>query len=111
MEDRPEVCAGPSLDKSKAAFAAMFPNGADAAANVLINQIVYKTLRLELFSSWDMATGEGTPTAISHYIVLSNSLRNDLNALIAMTGRQLPARVPDLQEYLKKIVQVGVDRG
>jgi hypothetical protein len=103
---------GQAIAKSRAALVDMFPNGADAAAQILISQIVYKALRLELFTSWDMATGEGTPTAISHYIILSNSLRNDLNALIVMAERQAPAQVPDIKEYLKKIAQVGeVDRG
>ena len=43
---------GQTLARSKAALAAIFPNGPDAAANILINQIVWKALRLELFMNY-----------------------------------------------------------
>jgi hypothetical protein len=91
---------GQALAKSKGALAEMFVNGPDAAASLLINRIMYKALRLELFENWDMSTGEAKPTAVQQYIILSNSLRNDLNALISMTGRQVPHKAPDLHEYL-----------
>lgn len=95
---------GQAIARSRAALLAMFPKEADAAANILIGQIIYKSLRIELFQNWDMATGEAKPTAIQHYIILSNSLRNDLNTLMAMTQRQtLAPGDPDLKEYLETL--------
>lgn len=95
---------GQNLARSKAALQALFPNGADAPANLLINQIVYIALRLEVFSSWDMVTGEGKPTAIQNYIALSNSLRSDLQVLMAMADREPPKpKLPDFQAYFKSL--------
>ena len=95
---------GQSITRSKEAFAAMFPNGPNAAASVLISQIIYKALRLETFQNWDYSTGEATPTAMQHYINLSNSLRKDLQVLTDMAKNQSPNQDdPDLKEYLESI--------
>jgi hypothetical protein len=89
----------------------MFPNGPSAAADILIGQIIYKTLRLEVFMGWDMATGEATPTAIQHYIQISNSLRNDLKALAAMAQGEPPPQAPDLHEYLAGLEKANNEEG
>jgi len=95
---------GQALSRSKAALAGIFPNGPDAAASLLINQITWKALRLELFMSWDLTTGEAKPTAIDHAVNLSNSLRKDLTALKDMAKNQAPASDdPSLKEYLETI--------
>lgn len=99
---------GQALSKSRAALAAIFPNGQpDPAANALISRIIYKSLKLEIFESWDMATGEASATAVSQYIVLSNSLRNDLATLMSMVDRKDPPKAPDLHQYLSNLERVN----
>jgi hypothetical protein len=98
---------GQAISKSRAALSELFPNGPDAAANALISRVVYKSLRCELFETWDMASGEASATSIQHYITLSNSLRNDLNALMSMADREKPPQAPDLHEYLAGLEKVN----
>jgi len=93
---------GHALAKSRAALAELFPNGPDAAASILIDRIIYKSLRVELFEGFDYATAQATPGAVQYYVGLSNSLRNDLAALKEMAKAQAPASSdPDLAEYLE----------
>lgn len=99
---------GHALRKSREALAAMFPNGPDAAASVLITQIIYKAMRLESFIAWDYQTGEASPKALNDYVAMSNSLRNDLTILVNLAQREAPApQVPDLKDYLAGLQKVN----
>jgi hypothetical protein len=102
---------GHEIAKSRDALVALFPDGKpDAAANVLINMIVYKTLKLEIFQAWDYATGGASATGVAHYLNLSNSLRKDLTTLLAMVDRVPTHQVPDLQEYLAGLEKVNEEK-
>jgi hypothetical protein len=90
---------GQALSRSREALAAMFPKGPDAVASILIDQVIYKKLRLELFMNWDMATGEATPTAIQNFLSISTSLRKDLLALTALAKGK-----PDSDDELKEVL-------
>lgn len=63
--------------------------------DVLINQIVYKVLRLRLYQSNNFDNPDDFEAA--HYLPLSNSLRLDLQELARQTGETRP---PSLDEYL-----------
>ena len=106
---------GQTLARSRAALAALFPGGKpNALASTLINVVVYKSLKIELFQNCDLATGKATPTAMAHYLSMSNSLRSDITTLLAMTQQEPADDDLDLREYLatiKKAAQAQVIKG
>lgn len=68
------------------------------ATELLIQRIVFKSIRLSMYECAALNDGPGAKPA-DHYIPLSNSLRLDLQALAQMAGKPQP---PDLDDYLRK---------
>lgn len=76
-----------------------------APAQMLIQRIVYKHLRL---SQYENSTIEDPKNVeAQHYIPLANSLRLDLLSLKEMAAQKAPQ--PDLQGYIKGNYKVGGD--
>jgi hypothetical protein len=67
------------------------------ATELLIQRIVFKSIRLSMYECAALNDGPGMKPA-DHYIPLSNSLRLDLQALAQMAGKP---KAPDLNDYLK----------
>jgi hypothetical protein len=99
---------GHAIRKCRNALTDLFPDGKpNAIANALIDTIIYKQLRVQLFESWDIQTAQATPTAIGHYLALTGSLRKDYAALMALVDRVPTPQVPDLSEYLAGLEKVN----
>ena len=86
-------------------LAALFPDGPDRAGALLIDRVVYKSLKLALYEATDLTSTEGVPPGSEmKYLQMSNSLREDIRLLTALAQRQAPAPGdPDLREYLESI--------
>lgn len=103
---------GHAIRRVTEALADLFPQGPTKAAQILIQRMVYKVMRLELFENWDYATGEATPPVMANYIQISNSLRKDLTTLMSMAkGQETPSNDPDLKEYLDTMKRVAKAEG
>jgi len=95
---------GQAIARAKEALGSIFPDGPNAAAQLLIQRMVYKIMRLEVFENWDFTTGEAGEAPIRNYVFLSNSLRKDLQLLCSMAKEQEVSKDdPDLKEYLETV--------
>lgn len=114
------------IQESRVGIAGLFPNGPDPASWMLIDRIVYKALKLSIFEQMDYkrmvggktkaeAAKESEPSPITSfaegkYVVVANSLREDIRLLNKLAQLQNPAHEEDdLQEYLrfKKAQRIG----
>jgi hypothetical protein len=101
-------------------LAALFPDGPDKAGSLLIDRLVYKSLKLALYEATDLTSTEGVPPGSEmKYLQMAGSLRADLQLLTTLAQRQAPAPGdPDLKEYLEtlkkaakaQVVKVEVER-
>jgi len=66
------------------------------ASELLINQIIYKTIKLNFYTKTKLQNISNEEA--NHYLPLSNSLRLDLMALSQLSGKPKP---PDLQDYIR----------
>ena len=67
------------------------------ASELLINQIIYKTIKLNFYTKTKLSNLKNEEA--SYYLPMCNSLRLDLLALGQLAGKPQPQ---DLQDYLKK---------
>jgi len=106
------------LAESRAGIASLFPNGPDTTSWMLIDRIIYKGLKLHIFEQMDLKNMAGgrtkadaaqeqepnpiTPFAAQQYVLMANSLREDIRLLNRLAQAQNPSHEEDdLAEYLK----------
>ncbi|MDP3181267.1 MAG: hypothetical protein Q8M54_00435 [Desulfobaccales bacterium] len=107
------------LHQLRTGLAALFPDGPGRAGALLIDRVVYKSLKLALFEATDLISMEEVPPGAEQaYLTMSNSFRADLQLLTTMAQHQAPAPGdPDLREYLETLKRaakaqvVNVERG
>ena len=74
----------------------------NAATEILIQQIVYKYLRLSIYTANNLENPEYWEAP--HYLSMANSLRIDLQELTRQAGQAKP---PSLDQYIEKIQKVS----
>jgi hypothetical protein len=79
-----------------------FVGKGNVVTDLLITQIIYKALRLQLYQGNNFDNPKDSEVA--HFIPLSNSLRLDLQELARLAGE---ARPPSLDDYLKGLKEAG----
>jgi hypothetical protein len=100
--------AAKALEAARNSLAALFPGELNAAAEILIDRIVFKALKLSIFERLAIK-GHVSPNGEETYIRLSNSLRDDLRLLMALADRKAPSEAPDLNQYLKALRESSID--
>jgi len=69
----------------------------NAATEILIQRIAYKTLRCSRYEVNNLGSKQDVES--DHYLPMSNSLRLDLQALAQLVGR---VKGPDIEDYINK---------
>jgi hypothetical protein len=88
----------------------LFPGGQmNAVAGLIIDRLVYKSLKLALYEAHDLKGMEGlSPGSEQRYLAMANSFREDIRLLVNLAARHSPERdFPDLSEYLEIIKKAG----
>jgi hypothetical protein len=95
------------LDELRMGLKAMFIGDPDRAAAVLIDRVVYKTLKLAIYEAQDLIGTEAlSPSSEVRYMQMANSLRADLIALSTMSRRKPVVGEVDIQTYLASLSEI-----
>jgi hypothetical protein len=90
----------------------LFPQGVNAGAALLIDRVVYKALKLSIFEAMDLKGAALDAGAQQRYLLMANSLREDLRLLNALAQKQTPEKqIPSLERYLAGLKEAGQSAG
>jgi hypothetical protein len=98
-----------ALDEARRGLLAMFPQGPTPAVCLLVDRMLFKGLKLSIYERMEIRGGDtGGPGGEQRYLLMANSLREDIRLLTNLAARQSPGQeFPDLEEYLQAIRRAG----
>ena len=101
-----------ALEAARQGLLGMFPQGASPAVCLLVDRILFKGLKLSIYERMEIQGADtGGPGAEQRYLMMSNSLREDLRLLTTLAARQsVEQDYPDLEEYIKTIKRAALAR-